>query len=454
MLTTEPAAPPGPIGRLSRQGACVGLVLIAVVALPIGSRGDDADALKSHLQGALECNEAEFSVAADGISVQASGNVVLQVDGGVLTADSLSYKFKRDQGQASGELLNGRAKFGGLILSGKRVSFDGPVYHVENGGLTTCDRPRPHYLFSARRIEATVGQEAVLHGAALYLYGVRLLSLGRYRKSLRPTRGSMLPIPIPGYSRIDSFYVAGSRAVRLGQRSDFASVDLLLSTKRGPRGTVSVFRRQGEGRAGIRLSRRAGVADELTASLTLDRFPEAFASWPWTVSKAAKLNMRADISVGSYSEHPTSAEASRANVKLGLEQGVDGNEKGVFGGLRYRKSWYSNSSSLEVLESELGIRSQPNRKTFGEVAFIHRASHGSTPFEFDDVDVPNELRVRLELDTGKFWALGAAVRYDTAASEVMDQTLSLTRKVHCLTYTLKWHQLTGDFGVGIGLVGF
>lgn len=454
MLTTEPAAPRGPIACLSRQCACVGLVLVAVIALPIGSPGEDAGTLKNRLQGALECDEAEFSVGPDTISVQASGNVVLQVDGGVLTADSLSYEFKRAQGRATGELTGGRAKLGPLIFSGKRISFDGRVYHVENGGLTTCDRPHPHYLLSARQIDATVGEEAVLHGAALHLYGVRLLSLGRYRKSLRPSRGSVLPVPIPGYSRIDSFYVTGSRTMRLARGTDFASVDLLLSTKRGPRGTVAVVRRQGKGRAGIRLSRRAGVPDELTASLTLDRFPEAFASWPWNVSNAAKLNMRADVSVGSYSEHPFGAEASRANVELALERGLDGDEKGVFGGLRYRKSWYSNAAGLEVLESELGIRSRPDRKTFGEAAFIHRASHGSTPFEFDDVDVPNELRARLELDTGKFWALGAAVRYDTAASEVVDQTLSLTRKVHCLSYTLKWHQLTGDFSVGIGLVGF
>ena len=439
------------VGRVWHRRARVGLVLFACVTLGTAGRAADVVGPDDRLQGSVEAGELEFTFEDGRVrSVEATGDVTIRLEESILTADSISYDFE----DRAGELLNGRAVDRGVIFLGGRMTVDGSTYHIEDGGLTTCDRPDPHYLLSAREIEAVAGEEAILTGAALHLYGRRIFSLGHYRRSLRKGRRQMLPLPMPGYSRLDSLYLAGSRTVRLGGRPNFSTVDLVLSSNRGPRGTVSLFRESQDGRAGIRLSRRAGVPDEVFASLTLDRLPEVFASQRWTLSDAANLSLTADLTGGSYRERPSGQKASRDDIAIGLRRTLGEGDHGAYGGLRYRKSWYSDDSRFEVLETELGLRSQPDRRAFGELAFIHRAPHGATPFEFDDVDIANELRARVEFDLGRRWAIGGTVRYDTAASDVMDQTVSLTHKAHCLAYTIKWGQLTDDFGLNIGLVGF
>jgi len=261
-------------------------------------------------------------------------------------------------------------------------------------------------------------------------------------------------MPLPGYSRFDGVYVGGARTTQLGVGPRFAALDVRLTARRGVRGTLDVYREDPVSRTGLRLDRQADVPDHLVPRLTIDRTPELSGLRKWALAGGQGVGVEAAAAIGAYRESPSGRKATRENLVIGIHRTLAEAQHGVFGGVAYRRSWYSSGSQFSVWETQVGVRSRPKGSVAGEATFIHRAQHGVTPFEFDDVDIANELRCRAEVEVSRRWRVGATVRYDTQRAEVRDETIALTNKAHCLEYTVKWHRLTGDVGLGVGLVGF
>jgi len=88
----------------------------------------------------------------------------------------------------------------------------------------------------------------------------------------------------------------------------------------------------------------------------------------------------------------------------------------------------------------------------GEIGYYRSFVSGGTPFEFDDVDLPNEARLGLAGRLSRKWGAGGAVRLDMERGRTFDTALWLESIQHCLAYRLTWQERRGTLEIGVRLV--
>jgi hypothetical protein len=137
-------------------------------------------------------------------------------------------------------LLNGRAELTpaftenrlleSLHLQGARIDGDETRVHAEACTATTCGLEHPHFHWSARTIDATPGERAVLRDVRLTILGRTVLRLPYLVVPLR--EGEVSQLPDAGYTEEEGFYLRYALAYLLAQGA-LGSARFDLMQKRG-----------------------------------------------------------------------------------------------------------------------------------------------------------------------------------------------------------------------------
>ncbi|MDW8052320.1 MAG: hypothetical protein RMJ83_07565 [Armatimonadota bacterium] len=117
-----------------------------------------------------------------------------------------------------------------LHLHGKRVEGVQERIHAECCTATTCALKHPHFRWSARSLDATAGDRAVLRDVRLQILGRTVLRLPYVALPLR--EGEESPLPDVGYTEEEGFYVRYAIAYLLA-RGALGSVRFDAMQKRG-----------------------------------------------------------------------------------------------------------------------------------------------------------------------------------------------------------------------------
>jgi hypothetical protein len=122
-------------------------------------------------------------------------------------------------------LLNGRAELTpaftenrlreSLHLQGARIESDETRVHAEACTATTCGLEHPHFHWSARSVEATPSERAVLREVRLTILGRTVLRLPYVVVPLR--EGDVSQLPDAGYTDEEGFYLRYALAYLLAQ---------------------------------------------------------------------------------------------------------------------------------------------------------------------------------------------------------------------------------------------
>lgn len=414
----------------------------------------------------------------------AEGNVVITQGGRVIRATRANYRFVEREGQAE----DVQEQFGTYYIRAERMLLrSGPIYEALRATFTTCAIENdPHYKFYSRRIEVSPNKELIARDLGIDLLGHRLLTIPRLRKSLVPGDDDRRSLyPSLGYNRNSGFYVREEFNLRRSAPV-WIDADAQLNTMREPSGGIMTST---AGTFQLRTTAyfRDTAENQRVRFLQVTRLPEIGIVWspnggpapgqflphqvggvryPRALNVSRDWRLAAELSAGYFRQHRGDRVIdSDSRSKWGAR--VKAQAQGVLpqvdlGPLRLndlrllaRHTLYDTGDAFTVLGTGIGKRVRFGNLQLG-IQRLDQFTTGSTPFMFDDVELRQEWRPRLEYTTPGFNFLYVA-RIRANNGGLYDQTFSISRLFHCIEPRFTYRVRRGDFFFEIripGLSGF
>ena len=365
----------------------------------------------------------------------------------------------------------------GVIITGEEIVISPTEVVANNALFSTCDRPQPHYAFSARQITLTAeesspgqvptsGRLSLNQGRVLFR-GRTILPVARYSVrvgEIGTEKGT--PSPVLGITGDDGPYISLGQRMSRPESPWFADFTYRYTTSRGVRGLAKVGHYAGPAELSLAYIRREDPADryiepdDLEASLAdvlVNREPEYGLVLPETrISRP--LALHGSWLAGSYTEFDfegteerVSADRSSLNLLLTYAAYPISPSATLSHAVGYRSSHYSPGAKLSVrhLRHTADVRFNPRLRL--ELSHITRSESGESPFLFDGVGPNRELLGELTWVVNPAWRLRLVEYYDLENGETRDMIIEATRTAHCLEYRVGWRRERGTLYVGFGL---
>jgi hypothetical protein len=168
--------------------------------------------------------------------------------------------------------------------------------------------------------------------------------------------------------------------------------------------------------------------------------------------------LRAQSTVGYFHQHEGETVRARSGVRLDARATASRSGLRLFGvslpviHLFARRSFYDAGDNYGVLGAAMGQDWRLGRHWSGRLrAFLH-STQGRTPFEFDLVEVRNELQPGVSYTVGGT-TLSWAGRLDMDRRELFDQEIAVARVFHCLEPRISYRTRRRQIGLDVRIVG-
>jgi hypothetical protein len=392
-----------------------------------------------------------------------------------LRGQSFSYNFKTDVGLATDAV----ATADGVFFRGAELKSEPQKYTLTGSRFTTCNLERPHYYLSARELLIEPGKQLVAKDVSVVFYGRRLFNVPRYRIDL--TRGkakTLLYLPSVGISRRSGLFAGyqfdlGHGTVTRG------TFDFRLSTKQVFQGGINYDRLGGRSIV-LRADYREPWYGGNVANLMVSRLPEVAIRFgpqgefdqfssprePLSLSRQlidplaedtrpGRVVFLGEVGAGRFTEEPDFIRATRydARAMAWLSPLEMGRNNFVSPGIYGRVSSYGNGDEYTDLAFRLAVGRKLSETASVSATYIMHSTQGSTPFNFDHIEMTDELDLGAGFPIGAF-RMEIGVRYNLQQQTVFDTDLSLSRVFHCMEPSITWKKRFREFAIGVGLVRF
>lgn len=396
-----------------------------------------------------------------------------------------------------------------MALGSKQLTAEEVIYNRGNNtgklteaSFTTCGLDNPHYHVSARTVYLTEDGDLAAEHVGIFFGGRRLLTLPKLHTKLQGSRDQSY-IPRPGYSNRDGLFINLAYTVIQSRRAD---LNLLVrpTTKHGlEAGLTGGYAISGSGMGinlysqetdldirsrmmsaskilrgfednaetvssnrvcglfgGLMLKER--VFDVNNPSLTATRLPEigirlsnpGFHPAEIDPHQAIPVSIDARVSWGRFDDSTTNNYLSRIDargivgIRLTPKQSATSLRLLIMG----RHSQYEGIYNYGVLGGAFEIAHSFKNGCFASARLIDQKISGSTPFEFDNVDVRRELQSTLRIAKGEStWA--GIVRYDLDEDRIRDWELAYARRLHCLEPGIVWRNRFSEISFVLRIPG-
>ncbi len=446
--------------------------LITITGNPRATRGGD-----SLRATRMIYNPATRQVTAEGTVVLAQGDQEFE-------ADRVVYNFETRTGQAE----RARTRINDYFLNAERILLEpGPRYVAERTRFTSCDEPHPHYSTYARRIEIRPRERMLARGLGVDLLGTRLVTAPGFDRSLKPdtSKGgkSSLQLPSFGYDNRNGFYVAQEFDVR-EKGPVWVDAYARVNSAKEPFGGLQAAT-AGELQFVGSLFYRDIAENQRSRNLQVSRLPELGIVWtpgrdaprpghflphqvmgmrrPAYLQYSRDWQVSAQLTAGFFRQHrgddatrddATSRSGGRIQVQgQALLPYVKLGRRITLNDLRLlaRQSVYDNGSTHLLAGVGIGKLYKFGNWRAGVDRFNQYTS-GSTPFSFDDVELREEWRPRLEFQSRNFnFSYFARIR--SFNSGIFDQVFEISRTFHCLEPRIVFGTRQGFVGLDLRIAG-
>jgi hypothetical protein len=239
--------------------------------------------------------------------------------------------------------------------------------------------------------------------------------------------------------------VSGGVATKTSPANNFSTLnfELGLSARLGFRGGVTLENRSRIGVLALQARRADIITTQLTNRIQLDRKPELSFDSPilpvLSLGSGRRVGAFASASAGSFSERLVGAarpeiNSNRLTGTLGLSTRVD-NHDGFYADLFATRSRYSfNNLSYTNTGFEVGYQGQLLPQVRGLFSFRNVNLGGATPFRFDTVEIPRELRATFDIQPVPRYLIPIDLRYDLRRSSFRDASVGLLRNYKTFAY--------------------
>jgi hypothetical protein len=384
------------------------------------------------------------------------------LSGEALTLQTAPRAFTLDQAQA---VINLAPPDGPIVLGqlrGRRISGHGEVLVLEDGMISPCATERSEVAFRARRAEYDPATHRLrLRGSSLDFYGVRVPLLPYWTERLGGRRESTRGLlPTLGYSKRDGVYIPYYFDFAGAQPDRVSDLNLRATAKRGITFLSENRRVQGRWVAEGWASRMEDVRDKLRAYLVYDRLPELLLTG-YQHGADQNQGWKLGTSLGNFYERdqtqPALPEVHRLRALAGLGYHWGGHAQTLRQG-RWASVWstgavYSRGEHFLDTTMTLGVGRRFSPSFQGDLQYLHHFQGGQSPFQFDRVDLPRELRPALDWQVTRSWRLVSFGRYDTQHGALRDYRLELSKRFRCLTWGVYYNFVGAGLGLRVDLNG-
>ena len=381
---------------------------------------------------------------------------------------NLNFNFKTQ----TGSLDNGVLQTAQVDFRAERLEINGQRYIarqavIRPGGLSpeelriygTPPLSLRAGTISVRRDAGTNRTSISARGAGLYFKSTRILPLPSaiLRYGVGGNNSAFRITPRIGYNSTDGVLVAGRFGVPLARDPQALSLsaDLGLSQRVGFRGGFVLSSTQPWGDLSLAAKRLDVVQTQLTNQLQLDRKPEltyqspAFATFG--LGNGGRAGFSLDAGYGLFTERSRNPDnpiapvsSDRAQARLVFSTRLNP-QPGPFLRAFASTSRYSRAKThYNATGVEFGYGGQIFDRVSGEVSLRLTQLSGQTPFRFDLVEIPRELRTTFDVAVTPRYVLPFDFRYDLDQSKVRDATFGILRSYKVFAYGLVYQTARKD----------
>ena len=183
--------------------------------------------------GSVIINGDTVEYSMEGKEATATGNIVVNYKGAILTCDKLSLNTETKEGAAEGNaklqdergvitgskiIYNFNTKTGVILDAGfcsnpyfgkaqKLEKVSDKEFITYNVRMSTCNYDHPHYLLKSGKIDYFPYDKMQAHGTAFLIGGIPVLYLPQYRHNLKPGAAESMNVQLsPGNSKDWGYY--------------------------------------------------------------------------------------------------------------------------------------------------------------------------------------------------------------------------------------------------------
>jgi len=152
---------------------------------------------------------------------------------------------------------------------------------------------------------------------------------------------------------------------------------------------------------------------------------------------------------------PTSTDAVRWGVSLRYSPrpAQRQSRRGWWWALQADQNFYSTGDALTDLGVELGVGTKLGDRTNVSLRGVHHETSGHSAFSFDDVHIHDALQATFDTRVTDNYSVGASGLYDFDRQSLRGYTLWLKRRMHCLTWGVRYDVARQSFDVSLDLNG-
>jgi len=414
----------------------------------------------------------------------AEGNVVILQGGREIHSTRATYRFVDQEGTAH----DTREQFGPYWIRAEQLKIHpGPVYEALRAAFTTCDKDHPHYEFYSRHLDLVPGKALEGRNVGIDFLGRRLITIPKFRKSLVPGNedDNRSLYPSFGYNSRTGPYAQKEFVVK-HSGPVWLDADVRINTLREPQAGIQAAT-PGAGQFRGTLFYRDVAENQRVRFLQVSRLPELGYVWspgkrprpgqflphqigavhyPAELSVSTQWRLSAEASAGYFRQHhgdrvtgddSESKSGGRAKFQVQAVQPTVNLGPLKLNDLRLmaRHTLYDTGDGFSVFGTGIGKKVRFKNLRL-ELQRLDMFTDGTTPFLFDDVELKQEWRPRLEYTTPGFnFSYIARLRGQDA--RLYDQVFSISKVFHCLeprlTYRVRRSEIFLELKIP-GLSGF
>ena len=334
-------------------------------------------------------------------------------------------------------------------VKAKAAEFDGTHGHIEKGWITTkhaiAFKGAPDYRVEGDSIDIYPGDKAIIHNAALYIKNTKILSVKRYKVSLRKDKKGQLNIfsiiPRPSYNSTDGFVLRGNIEYPLSNTSD-VFLGYTLGSKVGFKPSFGYEKALPWGEVSLAYTRESSTLN--AEKVWVEKKPELSIDTHAYHIGHSPLTIRGGLSMGRWYEGDIKGSHHKIYGEVSHDPWLVLPSTDVTAFVGYQRDYYGYNGLTRTMPYwGIGAKTTINDRVKAWAGY-HQNNTSETldsPYSFDKVDVKHDFYYGVSVQATKLDRFSINVQQDLLTHQLRYVDISWHRDLHSfegsLTYRTK-----------------
>jgi LPS-assembly protein len=403
-----------------------------------------------YAKGNIQIKQNEDKIEADLLNgntqkgeVWTDGEAQLSRPGMELTTTGMHYNLN----DHSGSMQSSKGTIEKLHITSKAITTSPMQTTMTAASVTGCPAEVPDYHISADRVEIWPGDKMIAYNAKFWIKNTVIFSLPKYQSSLQKDQDSTFAFPKPSYSSDNGLGISQHVEVPFSPRlAVFADLDYYSKVNFKPMyGLIS---------SNSNFTAKLGYGNEENSDHEwIKKEPELSLKLNSQRVGTSSLSVGASAAWGQWNEGAVRGSHSGFSVYLSNDPIVLGSKTTLKLGTGFDRNFYGyNHSNNSILHFDSLVDMNPNSRLNTWVGYSYSSNIGTTPYEFDRIDVSKEGRIGFMYQVDRLNGLGVNVRYDLEHGSTQDLDYTWRRNLHCFEADITYREKRNEIRVKVDAV--